>query len=109
MRHTGIVHMRKTRATGIKAGDGNFVATLPVIDAWGTHNREPWTLVWAGEQAQAWWDREGRTLQPGDALQVELERARAHSVGRGWDAKTEIHAFVVSAQLVKRAKTEMHA
>lgn len=110
MRHTGILHMRKTKPTGVVSADGQFVATLPVLDAWGTHSREPWTLIWSGDEARAWWDREGHTLQPGDTLQVECEKARSHSTGgRGWDAKTEIQAFVLSAAIVKRARAETRA
>ncbi|KQP39237.1 hypothetical protein [Pseudorhodoferax sp. Leaf274] len=109
MRHTGIVHMRKSKPTGIVSASGTFVATLPVLDAWGTHAREPWRLIWAGDEARAWWDREGHTLQPGDTLQVELEKVRVHAEGKGWDAKTEIHAHVLAAQLVKRAKNEAAA
>ncbi|WP_255358219.1 hypothetical protein [Pseudorhodoferax sp. Leaf274] len=38
---------------------------------------------------------------------MELEKVRVHAEGKGWDAKTEIHAHVLTAHLVKRAKNEM--
>jgi len=60
--------------------------------------REAWRLFWAGTEAQAWYEANRASLQPGQPLAVQATRIRAFNGPRG----PEIHARVLSLALAPR-------
>lgn len=107
LQHIGTCHLAKARPLVATATDGTWSVSLRVLDRWGTHQTEGWLITYTGAQAQAWWDREGHTLEPGDTLRVVLHRARVHSVGRDrGGALAELQAQVVEAEIVARARRQ---
>lgn len=85
----------RERAIAKTAANGVFVLTLRVFDDVDSRNRESWLLTWAGEDARAWWDTHGASLQPGQPLKVQATSIRAFAHPRG----AEIHAKALSLAL----------
>ena len=101
--HSGIWHMSKTRPQAQRAADGTFTVVLLVMDRQGPHQVEPWRVTYSGPQAQAWWDAEGNTLQPGDTLRLTLTHMRIHTVADRHAVRSEAQARVQELALVARA------
>lgn len=99
----GQFHVSKTRPNCATAADGTWSVQLLVYDTQGPHRREPWRVTFSGAPARAWWDAEGHTLNPGDTLHLALTHARSHAFGKGFDARTELHARVTTAAITARA------
>ena len=107
LQHIGTCHMAKARPQVATASDGTWSVSLRVLDRWGTHQTEGWLINYAGPQAREWWEREGRTLEPGDTLRVVLHRARVHAVGRDRSGVlSELHAQVLEAEIMARARRQ---
>ena len=101
--HSGIWHMSKTRPQAQRSADGTFGVVLLVMDRQGPHQVEPWRVTYSGPQAQAWWDAEGNTLQPGDTLRLTLTHMRIHTVADRHAVRSEAQARVQELALVARA------
>lgn len=97
MQHTGTLILSKTRPHASTAKDGDFQLQLFAFDRQGTHQVEPWRLLWAGAAAEAFLLRHGAALVPGTALHVRAERARSHVCGR---VGAEIVAHVISCEIL---------
>lgn len=107
LQHTGICHLSKGRPLITTAADGTWSVSLRVFDRQGPMRVEPWLITFTGAEAHAWWDREGHTLEPGDTVRVELQRARVHSVSLDRHGiASELHAQVVRLDIVARARKQ---
>ena len=60
MQHTGLLFLSKTRPLAGMASDGAFQLQLFALDRIGTHQVEPWRLLWAGPEAQRFYPQHGR-------------------------------------------------
>jgi hypothetical protein len=107
MRATGTLFLSRTRPGVQRAADGTFALQLYAVDRIGAHQVEPWVVLWAGEEADAFWAAHRGHLVPGAALSVEVQRMRSHVVGR---ALPEIHAVASEVQLIQpqRAAHDHH-
>lgn len=97
MEATGLLFLSKTRPSQQRAADGTFAMQLYAVDRIGTHQVEPWVVLWSGAPAEAFWSAHHEQLRPGCALRVRAERMRAHTMGR---AVPEIHAVAAAVELV---------
>lgn len=99
--------MARSRPQVGTSASGAWAATMRVYDRIGTHEKTPWLIVATGDEAREWWEREGRTLEPGDTLQVTLERARVHTVaGDRYGATAEVQAHLKHCHIVARANKQ---
>lgn len=107
LQHSGTCHMAKARPVVATAADGTWNVSMRVFDRQGTHQVEPWLITYSGPDALEWWEREGRTLEPGDTVRVDLQRARVHVVSRDrHGATSELQAQVVRLEIVARARKQ---
>lgn len=97
MRATGLLFLSKTRPSSQTATDGTFALQLYAVDRIGTHQVEPWVVLWSGARAEAFWAAHQGDLRPGCAIRVDALRMRAHTQHR---AVPEIHAVAASVELV---------
>lgn len=97
MKASGTLFLGRTRPGVQRATDGTFALQLHALDRIGTHQVEPWVVIWSGAEAQAFWQAHQHQLLPGAALRVEVLRMRSHVVGR---ALPEIHAVASDVQLL---------
>lgn len=97
---TGLLHLPKhAKPRTSTAADGTFQLTLPLRDRQGTHQVEPWMVLWSGPAAQQWWQANGEQLVPGASVKVQLTHLRAHGTNTRWGEAPEIHARVQSLEL----------
>lgn len=61
--------------------EGIFKLTLNLIDSQGPHKKEPYTLHWIGDDAEAFYVAH-KPFAPGDALHVVIANPRAFASGR---------------------------
>jgi hypothetical protein len=73
MRATGTLFLSRTRPGVQRAADGTFALQLYAVDRIGAHQVEPWVVLWAGEEADAFWAAHRGHLVPGAALSVEVQ------------------------------------
>lgn len=97
---TGLVFLGKTRPIASTTASGEFQLVLLVMDDIGPLQREPWRVVWVGEQARAWWHLHADGAVAGTPLQAHLTHLRAHDASRY--GRPEIHAHVQSLALAPR-------
>lgn len=104
MHHTGQVYLSKQPPVAGVVASGDFQLQMLAMDTISSRAKEPWRLIWTGPEAQAFWSEHGKTLAPGDALNVTCEKARVHVIatGRHGYAMTEIHANVMQAEKVQK-------
>lgn len=91
-----LVHCARMRAQAQVSATGVFQLAIAAQERQGQHQVEPWRLLWAGPEAQAFWQAHGPALQPGTPLAVQVHRMRAHVTGR---AGAEIVAHVLQCAL----------
>lgn len=101
MHATGTLFLARQRPQVDNAADGTFQLQLLAMDRQGTHQVEPWRLVWTGAEAAAFWRNHQAAMTAGAVLQVEAERLRAHSTR----VAAEVHARVLSMRLVRAGAT----
>lgn len=92
----GTLFLSKTRPLATTAADGSYALTLLAFDRAGAHQVEPWRITYSGQPARAFLQAHERDLQPGQPLDVELERVRVFSTPRG----PEMHASVTRIALL---------
>jgi len=98
MMATGELYLSRTTPVAQVANDGKFVLTLLAYDRQGSHHVYPWRLVWAGREAQTFWDVHRAHLQPGTPLRVDLTQLRLVD-GKGRNCGAETLACVNSLYL----------
>lgn len=85
----------RERPLATRTGDGQFQLALLTMEPIQANMKEAWRLYWLGDEAHAWWQAHGPTLQPGQPLAVTLTRLRAIAGPRA----PEIHARVLALAL----------
>lgn len=85
----------RERPLATRTGDGQFQLALLTMEPLQAGLKEAWRLYWLGDEARAWWDANGATLQAGQPLAVTLTRLRAIAGPR----VPEIHARVLALEL----------
>jgi hypothetical protein len=85
----------RERPLATRTGDGQFQLALLTMEPLQAGLKEAWRLYWLGDEARAWWDAHGATLQAGQPLAVTLTRLRAIHGPR----VPEIHARVLALEL----------
>lgn len=98
MKHAGILFLSRAKPAASISACGSFQLMLLLFDRIGPQQVEPWRVVWAGPAARRFWDAHQSALVAGTALQVELERARIHTLSTR-PPMAEVHARVISAEL----------
>lgn len=91
-----LVHCARMRPQASTTPAGVFQLDMLTHERQGQHQVEPWRLLWAGPEAQAFWQAHGAALQPGTPLAVQVHRMRAHVTGR---SGAEIVAHVLQCAL----------
>lgn len=105
MRHTGTLFLSRTPPQATPTACGAFQLQMLVYDRIGSHHTEPWRVTWTGHSAQRFWTENQQALVPGAALEVELERARTHTLNCR-PARSEMHASVVNCALAAARSKE---
>ena len=107
MHHTGLLFLGKTRPQAGTASNGAFQLQLLALDRIGTHQVEPWRLLWAGPDAQHFYQQHGSAGPgAGTALRVQCTSARAHQGGR---VGAEIVAHVVTCEIAPQRTPDMRS
>lgn len=83
----------KTKPQARVADDGVFVLTLLTYAPIHGRIRDAWRLLWAGPQAQVWWQQHGADLVPGAELLVNVDLVRPFDAS-GRASGAEIHAAI---------------
>ena len=83
----------KTRPQARVADDGIFMLQLLAYNPIRSGVRDAWRLLWAGADAQAWWQAHGADLVPGAELSVDVDLVRPFDA-RGRASGAEIHAAI---------------
>lgn len=94
---TGTLFLSRSRPTAQRAADDTFSLQIRAVDRISPHQAEPWVVLWAGDSAQEFWERNAARLVPGAGITVELARLRTHVVGR---TLPDIHAVASSVALL---------
>lgn len=103
MKHTGMLFLSRHRPYAGRAKCGVFQLQLQAFDRIGQHQTEMWQITWSGPAAQRFWEKHEAALKPGCALQVELEKARTHTLYTRPPTAC-VHARVISMELVPRVQ-----
>lgn len=96
----GTLYLGKTRPSGVRAANGEFVLSLFAIHAIGYLKKEPYQIIYSGEQAAQFWQQHQHELTPGQPLEVTLRELRAHAGGR---VGAQIQAKCMALRLLPRA------
>ena len=105
MQHTGLLFLSKTRPLAGMASDGAFQLQLFALDRIGPHQVEPWRLLWAGPEAQRFYQQHGSAGPgAGTALRVQCTSARAHQGGR---VGAEIVAHIVTCEIALQRTSDV--
>jgi len=107
----------KTKPLARVADDGVFVLTLLTYAPIHGRIRDPWRLMWAGADAQAWWRQHGADLVPGAELVAYVDQVRpfdASGRASGAEIRAAISAIVIThtpgkAQAYAQAQCAIHA
>lgn len=83
----------KTKPQARVADDGVFVLNLLTYAPIHGRIRDAWRLLFAGPQAQAWWQAHGADLVPGAELLVDVDLVRPFDAS-GRASGAEIHAAI---------------
>lgn len=92
---SGLFFRTRMPARVTRTASGTFQLTLPVVNDQGQFRKESWMLIWAGPDAEAFWDAHSDELPAGQPLRVRAENPRAFLTG----GRTEIHASVLDIEL----------
>lgn len=105
LQHSGFCHLSKAAPVVRTAANGEWTVSMRVYDRIGPRQVEPWLIIFSGDKAREWWEREGKTMAAGDTLRVVLEKARLHVVRGDRDGATaEMQAHALQCEIVARAK-----
>lgn len=97
MKATGMLFLSRGRPQLTRTADGTHQLLLRAVHRIGQRQTEPWTLIWTGEDAHAFYTAHANTLQPGQPLQVTAKNLRTHSYGH---LLVEIQAQVERCELL---------
>lgn len=91
----GTLYLAQQRQQAGTTRGGAFQVLLLCFDRIGPHRVEPWRLLWAGDEARAWWQAHGAALRPGQPLTVQAQGMRTHVL----HGRCEVHASVTALAL----------
>ena len=80
--------------------DGRPTLTILCVDRISSHQTEPWTLLWKGDEALQFYQTHKDRLIAGAVLLVEAQQLRTNALGRA----IEITAQVNNLQLATDTK-----
>ena len=98
MQHIGTVYLSRQPPQANTSSAGDFTLQITAYDRINPRQCEAWRLIWAGPQAQAFWQAHRHHLRPGAALSVTCTSARIHTL-RSRPPVSEIQAHIVQAAI----------
>ena len=103
MQHTGLLFLSRQRPQAGRTRCGAFQVQLHAHDRIDACQAPLWCITWTGPAALRFWQQHEGQLKPGAALQVQLERARLHTLYTR-PPSASVHARVISLALVPRVQ-----
>lgn len=111
MNANGTLYLRKIRPIARTDDSGEFRLELALVDNLGRNphtgreEKEAYRVLWAGPEAQAFWQAHQTDLTTGTPLRVELQRLRAGGTNT-YPALPELQARAKTIEMMPKRTTD---